>query len=146
LLRTSKFDPFHYEELVQLSHTKFRFLAKGRPDDYAESLSVRMAWPVPRHLLLAARVLTSSWENEEDRKRGEEKIAEYLESFRVGNSRVILMAKAEDIIKLHDDLQWSKEPWYGTEYAVRRWDADFVKQVRVVHKSLSLPHYALLLG
>jgi insulysin len=91
-----------------------------------------MAWPVPRHLLLSAPRLTWAWENEEDRKRGEEKIAAYMDSFRVGNSRVVLMAKKEDHVKLQADLKWGKEPWYGTEYAVQRWDADFVKEVRVI--------------
>jgi insulysin len=135
-LRSSKFDAFHHEEQVQLSHTRFRFLDKGKPDDYATFLTEQMALPVPQHLLLAARSLVWDWENEEDRTRGGEKIAEYLESFRVGNSRVVLMAKKEDHNKLQAGLQWDKEPWYGTEYAVQRWDADFIKEVHVVRKSL----------
>jgi insulysin len=92
---------------------------------------------MPPHLLLAAPGLTWPWENEEDRRRGEEKVGEYLESFRVENSRVFLMAKKDDLVKLQaDDLQWDKEPWYGTEYAVQRWDGDFLKEVRVVRERL----------
>ena len=91
---------------------------------------------MPPHLLLAATELRWAWGNEEDKKRGTEKIAEYLESFRVRNSRVVLMAKKEDHVKLHADLQWDKEPWYGTEYAIQRWDASFIEEVRVFDESL----------
>ena len=136
LLRASTFDAFHQEELVQLTHIGFRFLDKRPPDDYATWLTEHMAWPVPHHLLLAAPRLTWAWENEEDRKLGEKKVAEYLESFRVGNSRVVLMAKKEDHVKLQADLQWDKEPWYGTEYAVQRWDADFITEVCVTFEYL----------
>jgi len=90
-----------------------------------------MAWPVPRELLLAAPRLTYSYEDENDRQRVEAKISEYLQSFRVGEGRVVLMAKKEDHAKVHPDLQWQKEPWYGTEYAVQRWDAEFVNEVRL---------------
>jgi len=136
LLRSSKFDAFHHEELARVSDTRFRFLDKQKPGDYVTRLTGHMAWPTPRNLLLAAPELTWSWETEEDRKRGEKKIAEYLEFFRVGNSRVVLMAGKDDIAKIQADLQWGKEPWYGTEYAVQRWDADFIKEVRFVRKWL----------
>jgi len=88
-----------------------------------------MAWPVPPDLLLAAPRLTWHWEDEQTRNQGEAKISEYLESFRIGESRVVLMAKKEDHMKLHPDLEWKKEPWYGTEYAVQRWDAGYIKEV-----------------
>lgn len=136
LLRSSKFGAFHHEEQAQLSHTRFRFLDNRQPHEYASRLAEHMLSPMPRNLLLAAPELIWSWETEEDRKRGEEKIAEYLKSFRVGNSRVVLMARKEDIVRLQADLQWGKEPWYGTEYAVQRWDADFIKEVRFVRKRL----------
>ena len=91
---------------------------------------------MPPDLLLAAPELIWSWENEEDRRRGDEKAAEYLESFRVGNSRVFLIARKEELVKLQADSKWEKEPWYGTEYAVQRWDGDFLKEVRVVRQHL----------
>ncbi len=130
LLRSSGFDSFHYEELVKLSHIRFRFQEKRPPDDYATWITEHMAWPVPPELLLAAPRLTYSYEDENDRQRGEAKISEYLQSFRVGEGRVVLMAKKDDHIKVQPDLQWQKEPWYGTEYAVQRWDAEFVNEVR----------------
>ncbi len=88
-----------------------------------------MAWPVPPDLLLAAPRLTWPWEDEQTRNKGDAKISEYLQSFRIGESRVVLMAKKEDHIKSHPDLEWRKEPWYGTEYAVQQWDAEYIKEV-----------------
>jgi len=129
LLRSSTFELFHHEEVVKLSAIRFRFAEKRRPDDYATWLSEHMAWPIPRDLLLAAPRLTWDWDNEEDRKQGEKRVKEYLAQFRIGEGRAVLMAKKEDHLKLHPDLQWKNEPWYGTGYAVQRFDDDFVTKV-----------------
>jgi insulysin len=129
LLRSSTFESFHHEEVVKLSAIRFRFAEKRRPDNYATWLSEHMAWPIPRDLLLAAPRLTWEWDNEEDRKQGEARVKEYLDHFRIGEGRAVLMAKKEDHLKLHPDLQWENEPWYGTGYAVQRFDDDFITKV-----------------
>jgi insulysin len=64
LLRSSKFETFHHEELVQLSHTRFRSLIKEPPDDYETWLTEHMAWLVPHYLLLAGPRLIWAWEND----------------------------------------------------------------------------------
>ncbi|KAF8163442.1 Metalloenzyme, LuxS/M16 peptidase-like protein [Crassisporium funariophilum] len=128
LLRSTKLENFHHEELVHLSSTKFRFAEKSRPDDYATWISEHMAWPIPRDLLVAAPQLTWDWENEADRQNGEAKIAEYLETLRVAEGRVVLMAKKDEHMKINPEQTWDKEPWYGTEYSVQRFDDKFIEQ------------------
>lgn len=129
LLRSSKFEPYHHQEVVNLSTIRFRFAEKKRPDDYATWISEHMAWPIPEHLLLAAPRLTWDWENESDKQKGEAKVMEYLDQFRIENGRVVLMAKEADHRKIHPNLKWEKEPWYGTGYAVQKFDDDFVAKV-----------------
>jgi insulysin len=126
LLRSSKFDAFHQQELAKLSEIRYRFAEKRRPDDYASTLSENMAWPIPRDLLLSAPQLTWDWDSEE----GEAKVREYLNSFRLTGARVVLMATGEEHAKLSPDATWEKEPWYGTEYNVERFDEKFIEQVR----------------
>lgn len=129
LLRTSSFEDYHQQEVVNLSSIRFRFAEKRRPDDYATWISEHMAWPIPRDLLLTAPRLTWNWENEEEGRKAEAKIREYLNGFRIGESRIVLMAKKDDHVKFHPDLKWEKEPWYGTDYAIQRFDDALVAEV-----------------
>lgn len=84
-----------------------------------------MTWPVPQEFLLSAPVLTWDWED----GNGVRKVREYLESFRITNARVVLMAKADEHAKLDSGTPWSNEPWYGTEYRVEHFDKEFIEQV-----------------
>ncbi|KAK2466811.1 hypothetical protein APHAL10511_001069 [Amanita phalloides] len=124
LLRSSEFDTYLQKEISMLSMLQFRFSEKQRPDSYATSIAERMAWPVPRESIISAPKLTEDWG---DNPLPRQKVKEYLESFRINQGRVVLMAKAEEHAKLTPDVTWSKEPWYGTEYRVERFDEEFVK-------------------
>ena len=53
LLRSAKFSRFHYEELIALSATRFRFAEREQPDSYAVSISEHMHWLLPPEFLLA---------------------------------------------------------------------------------------------
>ncbi|KAF9566323.1 insulin-degrading enzyme [Agrocybe pediades] len=128
LLRSSTIEPFHHQEVVNLSNIRFRFAEKRRPDDYATWIAEHMSWPIPTQLLLAAPRLTYNFENDAKKQAAESKIRQYLEQFTIENSRVVLMAKEEEHIKIHPDLKWQKEPWYGTGYAVEKFDPEFVAQ------------------
>ena len=130
LLRSTKFSRFHHEELVNLSAIQFRFAEKTRPQTYATWITERMAWPLPVELLLAGPNLIWDWDADAEREVGEAKIAEYLQQFRVHESRVVLMAKKDEHLKINRNITWEKEPWYGTEYAVQRFDDDFIREVR----------------
>lgn len=125
LLRSSDFPAYHQNELATLSATRFRFQDKRKPDDYAKWISSTMTWPVPQEFLLSAPVLTWDWED----GNGVRKVREYLESFRITNARVVLMAKADEHAKLDSGTPWSNEPWYGTEYRVEHFDKEFIEQV-----------------
>lgn len=129
LLRRSTFEDYHHKEVVDLSNLRFRFAEKKRPDDYATGITEHMAWPTPREKLLTGPRLTWDWEDEADKQQGEARIRQYLESFRINESRVVLMAKQADHEKVHPGLHWEKEPWYGTQYAVQRFDDDMCRQV-----------------
>jgi insulysin len=125
LLRSSDFPAYHQRELAMLSSTRFRFQEKKRPDDYAKWIANTMTWPVPKEYLLCAPVLTWDWDN----VSGQSKIREYLESFRITEARVVLMAQADEHAKLDTTTPWNKEPWYGTEYRVQHFDKEFIEQV-----------------
>ena len=129
LLRSTKFSRFHHEELVNLSAIQFRFAEKGRPQDYATWISEHMAWPLPPEFLLAGPKLVLDWDSDAEREVGEAKIAEYLQQFRIHESRVFLMAKKDEYSKINSSITWDKEPWYGTEYSVQRFDETFIREV-----------------
>ena len=143
LLRSTKIDRFYHEELVTLSANRFRFAEKTRPEDYATWISKHMAWPLPPEYLLAGPTLTWDWDNDVAREVGEAKIAEYLGQFRIHESRVFLMAKKDEHLKLNSSIVWDQEPWYGTEYSVQRFDEPFIKEVRLFPKycQVTLTHY-----
>ncbi|KAF5380968.1 hypothetical protein D9615_004092 [Tricholomella constricta] len=126
LLRASKFDAFHQREVAKVSEIRFRFKEKRRPDDYATWISEHMAWPVPKDLLLSAPQITWEWDGE----GGEAQVKEYLESFRITDGRVVLMATAAEHAKVASNAAWEKEPWYGTDYRVERFDEQFIKQAQ----------------
>ena len=132
LLRSSTLEDFHHQELVKLSAIRFRFAEKRRPEDETTSISENMERPYPRDLLIAGPKLTWDWENEADKKEHKERISKYLDSYRIQECRVMLMAPKQEHLRLHPDLKWEKEPWYGTEFSVRRFDDADVKSVRVV--------------
>lgn len=87
-----------------------------------------MAWPVPQDLLLSAPNLTWDWDAE---GAAEAQVKKYLDSFRITEGRVVLMATAAEHAKLSPQATWEKEPWYGTEYNVQRFDEDFIGQVTI---------------
>lgn len=130
MLRESKPDSFyeHQHELVTLAATRFRFSEKRRPEDYATWVAEHMAWPVPRELLISAPQLVWDWD--EGNNGGAQKVKEYLDKFKIGESSVMLMAKGSELKKVNPYLEWKKEPWYGTDYAVERFDEEFSNQVR----------------
>jgi insulysin len=131
LLRDSQFEGFHQRELATLSATKFRFKEKGRPDTYATWTAEHMSRPVPLELVLSAQALTWDWDGDEQPGGGGlAKVCAYLDTFRAENARITLMAKGDEHIKLAPNAVWNKEPWYGTEYCVEKFDDTFIQQVR----------------
>ncbi|KAJ6525427.1 Metalloenzyme, LuxS/M16 peptidase-like protein [Mycena vulgaris] len=142
LLRESQFEAFHQRELVTLSTTKFRFKEKGRPDTYATWVAEHLSRPVPLELVLSAQALTWDWDSDaQPGGGGEAKVRAYLDAFRAENARTTLMAKGAEHIKLAPNAVWKKEPWYGTEYYVEKFDDAFLRQAERPNdiKELYLP-------
>lgn len=144
LLRSAKFSRFHYEELVTLSATDFRFAERQEPDSYATSISENMDWPLPPEFLLAGPIRVWDWDDDADRQVGEAKVAAYLQQFRIHESRVFLMARKDEHLKVNPDTTWDTEPWYGTEYSVQRFDEAFIREVLFL--SNTDDYYYSLLG
>ncbi|KAJ7172120.1 Metalloenzyme, LuxS/M16 peptidase-like protein [Mycena filopes] len=131
LLRESQFEAFHQRELVTLAATKFRFKEKGRPDSYATWAAEHMTRPVPLELVLSAQALVWDWDGDsQPGGGGEAKVREYLDQFRAENARVTLMAKGAEHVQLAPNAVWKKEPWYGTEYYVEKFDDAFIQQAQ----------------
>ncbi|KAF9075695.1 Metalloenzyme, LuxS/M16 peptidase-like protein [Rhodocollybia butyracea] len=133
LLRSSKFEPYLQNENATISDIRFRTLEKRKPDDYVSSLSQRLVQPYPPELLLSAGSITWPWGDEYPgaNNTGIEKVYEYLEAFKLENGRVMLMAKPDDLeaaLRIGKETTWEKEPWYGTQYRVERFDEDFLRQ------------------
>ena len=127
MLRPTDLSPPHQRETSSLSHIRFRFSEKRRPDNYAVWVTDKLAWPVPRELVIKAPQVVSEWDPE-----GIAQAVAFrtLEGFSVRNSRTVLMAKKEEFQRLLGTQEWQTEPWYGTQYRVERLDETFVREVR----------------
>ena len=75
--------------------------------------------PIPRSLLLSGPSLTWDWDAE--------LVRDTLNQLSVENSRVLVMSKDPRMDEFVDN--WSSEPWYGTQYSVRRLDAEILSAV-----------------
>ena len=115
--------------MITLSTTRFRFAEKSQPNKYAIWITKHMNWPLPPEFLLAGPKLFWDWDDDVDEQEGEAKIAEYLQQFRIHESRVVLMAKKDEHLKVNPNIVWDTEPWYGTEYSVQRFDEGFIREV-----------------
>jgi insulysin len=127
MLRSTDLSPPHQRETSSLSHIRFRFSEKRRPDDYAVWVTDKLAWPVPRELVIKAPQVVSEWDPD-----GIAQAVAFrtLEGLGVRNSRTVLMAKKEEFQRLLGTQEWQTEPWYGTPYRVERLDEAFVREVR----------------
>ncbi|KAJ7634941.1 Metalloenzyme, LuxS/M16 peptidase-like protein [Roridomyces roridus] len=126
LLRDSRFASFHQREQAVLSATRFQFKEKGDARSYATWIAENMNDPIPRELLLSAPSLVWDWDGEEE---GSNKVRDYLDhALRVENARIVLLAKEEEEHK--QDVVWEKEPWYGTEYYVEKFDEMFIEEAQ----------------
>jgi insulysin len=88
-----------------------------------------MSWPLPPDLLISGPQLVQDWGVDNNTGDEETTIYQYLDSFRISEGRVVLMAKGDEHDKIQPGLQWRKEPWYDTDYHVERFNQTFVDQV-----------------
>lgn len=129
LLQSSEFPAWYQSEIAMMYRTRFRFKEKTRPESYAIWVSEHMGWPVPREHLLTAPNLVSEWD-ESEKNGGLQQVRDMLEILTMDHGRAVLMAKAEEHIKLAGGaIEWQKEPIYGTEYKVEVFDEDLITEV-----------------
>jgi len=127
MLRSTDLSPLYQSEVSSLSDIRFRFSEKRRPDDYAVWLADKLAWPVPRELVIKAPQVVSEWDPD---GTAQAVAMRTLEDLSVRNSRSVLMARKEEFQKQLGTQQWQAEPWYGTQYRVERLDEAFIREVQ----------------
>lgn len=131
LLRASNLEEYHQKEVADLSAIRFQFSEKKRADSYVTWIAEHMSWPVPPEHLLTSPQCIREWAADGNVGLGQSTIRKYLDSFRIQEGRVVLMAKEHE--KLNPGSNWEKETWYGTEYNVERFDEEFIKKVNNLH-------------
>jgi insulysin len=127
MLRTTDLSPTYQTEVSSLSDIRFRFAEKRRPDNYAVWVSDRLAWPVPRDLVIKAPQVVSEWDPD---GTGQAAAFQTLRELAVKNSRTLLMAKQGEFQRVFGTQEWLSEPWYGSQYRVERLDETFIQEVR----------------
>ncbi|KAH8826892.1 Metalloenzyme, LuxS/M16 peptidase-like protein [Flagelloscypha sp. PMI_526] len=140
MLRASRFESYHQSETSSLSHIRFRFAEKRSADSYATWVAEHSIWPVPEELLISAPQLTWDWDHND--AEPEKKVREYLDGLRLEKGRAVLMAKKDELDKvLSEDVEWLKEPVYGSNYIVQKFSEDFLRDVSAPNdiKELYLP-------
>lgn len=127
MMRSSPLPEWYQHEIAEIRDIRFKFQEKRSPDDYATWISEHMAWPVPREQIFSGHQLVEEWNG----KDGEQEVRNILDSLRIENGRVLLMAKKEEHERLAGVIDWEEEPIYGTRYRVERFDTEFISKVRL---------------
>lgn len=132
MVRASALEPYHFEEMAQMSSIAFRFREKSQPHAYAKALSMVMLEPYPPQELLSRGALNREWD--------EPAVRELLELMKPELGRVFLMAKEHDETIIGMEHSWEKERWYGTEYSVQRLDEELVAKVSsIINETSEIP-------
>lgn len=106
VLKVSPPQEWAFNEVNQLSQMAFKFKEKSPATTTAMHLSLQMAKPYPRELLLSAPYLTSLYDQD---------IIDYAtRHLNVEQCRMMIASKTELEGKTYD----LKEKWYGTEYTI----------------------------
>ncbi|EGO21183.1 hypothetical protein SERLADRAFT_363280 [Serpula lacrymans var. lacrymans S7.9] len=139
LLKESSISSFHQSEVSKITRMLFDFADRVPQDSYAIWISRHLSWPAPPELTLTAPQTTWDWE---DPEYEENVIKDLLSGFTLDKARVMLMARKEDHEKSgRVGVQWEKEPWFGAEYCVEKWEKYFIDQTKKTNdiEELHLP-------
>ena len=127
MLRTDPIPDYVFQEVLQLDELSWRFLTKGNPSSYAQSLTTAMQkYPPslyvagPRRIALAeseTRILKSSeprtgFSSPEQEDLTKRYTMELIDKLTPDNVIVTVVSKS------FDSLSDRKEKWYGTKYRV----------------------------
>lgn len=120
LLRTSISSlPPYFEEFKELSEISFRNREKSQPHAYVISLTRRLEEDPPAQWLLNADSLY--------REYSETAMEGVLDCLLPERARLILSAKNHETLAETSQIDWQREKWYGTEYAVRKFSSDMLE-------------------
>ncbi|KAG8907980.1 Insulinase (Peptidase M16) [Tulasnella sp. 403] len=129
------------DEIIKLSAIAFRYKEKASSvSSYASRLAERAGNPWSRDKLLSAMTVTEEWDEPFVRNLLEKKLVPE-------RGRVMIMAREgwEEVQLLDESGEnktpraWKKEPWYGTEYLLRRIPDDVLKEAPNQIEALALP-------
>jgi insulysin len=139
LLRSSELESWRQAEQALITNTRFRFLEKGKPDQYAIWLTSHMGWPLPPECLISGPQQTEEWDIE---GKAEADMRRMLDSLRASKGRAVFMAKPEKHESIRGQQTWDTEPIYGTQYRVEKFDDDLLKEAEAPNdiRELYLPH------
>ena len=134
MVRASALEPYHFEEMAQMSSIAFRFREKSQPHAYAKALGAAMLEPYPPQELLSRGAMNREWD--------EPAVRELLELMKPELGRVFLMAKEHDETIVGTKDSWEKERWYGTEYRVERLGEELLAKVSsIVDETPEIPSH-----
>ena len=122
LLRTliSSLPPY-FEEFREISEVSFRNREKSQPHRYVISLTRRLEEDPPPQWLLNADSLY--------REYSEAAVKDILDCLFPERARLILSAKDHQNLVDTSQINWQREKWYGTEYAVQQFSPDILGEV-----------------
>jgi len=122
LLRTSiPYLPPYFEEFKKLSEISFRNREKSQPHTYVISLTRRLEEDPPAQWLLNADSLY--------REYSEAAMKDVLDCLLPEKARLVMSAKDHGNLAETSQIDWQKERWYGTEYAVQKFSSDILEKV-----------------
>lgn len=124
LLRFMPLASYHFEEMKQLSATSFRFREKSQPHSFVRNLALALLDPFQPQDILSGAALSREWD--------ETAVRELLDSMRPENGRVTVLAREHDHRVVGDNVEWSAEKWYGTEYMVTRMSESLLEGVSTI--------------
>ncbi|KAI0330109.1 LuxS/MPP-like metallohydrolase [Cubamyces sp. BRFM 1775] len=114
-------EPYHFDEVKTMAETSFRFKEKAQPHTYASVLAHGLAEPYPPEWLLSGPYLYREYD--------EALVKGILEGFVPERGRVMLEAKEHRAEVVGEDVVWETEKWYGTQYAVKKLDESFLREL-----------------
>lgn len=104
-----------------MSSISFRYQERNQPHAHAKALAASLLEPYPPQMLRSRGALNREWD--------ESAVRELLEVLQPEWGRLFLVARDHDPVIVGDQGAWETEKWYGTEYQVKRLDAELVEKV-----------------
>lgn len=123
ILREKKPEQWIFDEMKRMTEVDFRFKQKSDASRTASKLSQVMQKPLPRSRLLSGENVITKFDSE--------LIQQALKSLSPENFRLTIVS--QDALVGESDIR--HEPWYNTEYSVKKMPQDFLSEIRKAYNS-----------